>query len=784
MVDYCCCCGFRHLASQRATSDVVLVGRVPGIASLLPGTGCEWLVMVVHLPFPQLIKQGLKFSLGAALLTGLFGERGNLLDNYAYPIFGYVSVVIEPSSGRAITAGLGRLGGSALGGLIAAILIDTFGIDGSSYYIVPPLTFILASLICETYRWQAAYSQATLIGTFITMRVVGTAAREDIWLYVQSRLVDNWIGVMVGIAVTLLFWPQESRTELVKQMRQFLQQVPLVFAASVNRHLSPHSKAMALDPSALLAQLVQLTQSSQKTLATASTEFQGEAIAEENWSAILASQSQIERQLASLVDLLTFDRSTLSTQFADELDRFITHLTASCDDLRIYLTNPSLADLDSANRENFVLLQQNVARMEAKLEILRATGEIERYSLTEVLQCFQLLELCHQLIQSLQTLQIRLHERNNTIANRQRRPILILPKWQLISSQRVIEIVGMGMAIGMILAIIDHIDFPYPSAYPKVASLVIIGGTIFLVQPTRGKAIAMSMAAILCLYITLFWIYLIATAFGFNPVSSALLYFLIYMSCAVLGFTPIARIGAIIAADVFAKDIFPFFEQGLQAIAFSIPAAAIVALLITYLFVGGSAASQFAQSLAQTYRQLGQLYQLLLTRYLQDRNLSQDASTEIAKLKQTITSTLTKHSLALKVAGIEQGTSALAAQQKSLWSLWLSHEQQLFTELSNLEEHMQTPLPNWIEQRFLLELQTIARQTTNRFDRIAAQIVDPIGQSSFQALLTPQIAALEQQLLSLRSESRNYPLAILVSFIATFTSLKAIAHNLDRINQR
>jgi uncharacterized membrane protein YgaE (UPF0421/DUF939 family) len=757
---------------------VVLAGDVSGADPVLYRTGCKWLVMATHLPFSQLVKHGLRFSLGAALLTGLFGERGDLLDNYAYPIFGYVSVVIEPSSGRAITAGLGRLGGSALGGFIAAVLIYAFGLEGSSYYIIPPLTFILASLICETYRWQAAYSQATLIGTFIAMRAVGTSAREDIWLYVQSRVIDNWVGVMVGIAVALVFWPQESRTELAKRTRQFLQQVPIGFAAIVDR-LSPHPN-LSTDPSAFLTQLTHLTQTSQKTLATASTEFQGEAILEENWNAILSSQTQLTRQLTSLNNLLV-DRSTLVTQFVDNLNPFKNHLTAVCDDLAVSLTDPNVS-----NSESFVALQQDVAQMEAKLDEMRTTGAIEQYSVNEVIQCFQLLELCRQLTRSLQTLQIKLHDRMNVAANQQRHPILTFPQWKPVSYQRVIEIVGMGMAIGMILAIINHIEFPFPSAYAKVASLVVVGGTIFLTQPTRGKAIAASIAASLCLYIVLFWIYLIGTAFGFNPVSSGLLYFLIYMSCAVPGFTPIARIGAILAADIFAKDIFPFFEQGLQAAAGSILAAVIVSLLITHLFMGGSAAEQFTQSLAQTYRQLGQFYQSLLNRYLQqdtDQSTEQHTDTEIVKLKQILAPTLAKHPLIFKVAGIEQGTSALAAQQKSLWNVWLNHEQQLFTQLGNLEEYTQTPLPDWIKQQFLPELETIAQQTTDRFNQIAAQITDPVGQSTSRIPLTSQIESLEQQLLSLRSESRGYPLTPLISFSTTFVTLKTIADNLDQITQ-
>ncbi len=113
-----------------------------------------------------MIRQGLKFSLGAALLTSFFWHRGNVLDNFVYPVFGYVSVLIEPSMGGAIAAGLGRLGGSALGGIIAAILVNAYGIQVSSFFVIPSLTYILAALICETYRWQAAYFSDFFLLTF------------------------------------------------------------------------------------------------------------------------------------------------------------------------------------------------------------------------------------------------------------------------------------------------------------------------------------------------------------------------------------------------------------------------------------------------------------------------------------------------------------------------------------------------------------------------------------------------------------------------------------------
>jgi uncharacterized membrane protein YgaE (UPF0421/DUF939 family) len=717
--------------------------------------------MAARQPFSQILKQGLRFSLGAAFLTGLFAHRGDLLDNYVYPIFGYVSVVIEPSSGRAVIAGLGRLGGSALGGVIAAVLIQSFGLEGSAFYVIPPLTFILAALICETYRWQAAYSQATLIGTLIAMRAVGSSGQTDIWIYVRDRLIDNWIGVMIGFAVVQLFWPQSSRMELIKGLRQFLQQVPLLFNAIV--------RAIAADPATLLAQLTQLTQTNQKILASARTEFQSEALVEEGWSELLSSQTQIVRQLANMRELLAGHQSLLIAQVAQELAQFANHLTGACDTLSAGLTEPEI-----------LALHQDIAQMEAKLEALRSTGTIDQYEVSEVLQCFQLLELCRHLTQALQALQSKLEQR--AAINHQRRAILTWPKWTAISYSRLLEIVGLGTAVGLNLAILYHIEFPFPSAYQKVASLILVGGLIMLVQPTRGKVIAAGLAATVCLYIILFIVYLVTTAFGFNPVSSGLVYFLIYMICALIGLTPLARIGAIVAAVIFTKDIALFLDQALTAAAITLPITVFISLLITSLFMGGSDADEFNQSLAQTYRQLGQLYQALLKHYLQGQN----TDLEVAQHKQTIAVTLAKHPMEFKLAGLEQGTSALAAQQKRRWKIWLSHEQPLFTQLSNLDDQIQTPLPDWISRQFLPELEAIAQQTADSFEQLANQIAGseaaPLTQPQPQPS-TQQLAALEQQLLNLRAASRNYPLTTLISFSATFVTLKAIAADLDQITQ-
>jgi uncharacterized membrane protein YccC len=745
--------------------------------------------------YSTIIKQGLKFSLGAALLGSFFWHRADVLDNYVYPVFGYVSVLIEPAAGGAIIAGLGRVGGSALGGFIAAVLVNSFGLYGSGLFIIPPITYILSALICETYRWQAAYSQATLLGVLIAMRSVGTSDQQNIWLYLKSRLVDNWIGVAVGIAVTLLFWRQDTRTELTRNLKQFLQGVPHLFHLIVNQYaMSPqlentennHTPVLPafVPPASLLSRLTKTTQASLTTLTKAASEFQSQTLTEENWSAILTSQSQLSRQLADMLALTDQNEQTLARQFRVELNQFAQHLKKSCDELSTLAqrvkSEAQIPNTSHSFNPDLSELEQDLAIIKDKLNHLRSTGEIGEYNISETLRFFQLLQLLIQFTQELRSLQNRLLYKANVAATHQRRRLLTFPKRTSISMKRAIEIVGMGIAIGMVIAIVHHIDFPYPSAYETGAEVIIVALITILVQPTRGRAIALSLAAVTCFWISLFLIYLLAISFGYNPITCCVVYFFIYVCCALLGFTPIARVGAIIAADWLGKDIFPFFYEGLAAVVIAIPCGVLIALLITTVFMGGSAANGLEKSFAQTFKQLGQLYQSLLTTYLQGAT----PSLEITQLKATLAKTIAQHPMGLKVAGLEQGSGGLATKHKNLWNFLLGYEQTLFAQLGTLADELQQPMPDAIRQQYLSELQAIAQQTVDAFNQLSAMITAPmLPQFSQGSSLVREIESIEQHLLRRRVESRSYPLEQLIAFSSTFMTMKAIASNLNRMSQ-
>ncbi|MFM6063193.1 MAG: hypothetical protein ACKPAE_12390, partial [Microcystis panniformis] len=462
-------------------------------------------------------------------------------------------------------------------------------------------------------------------------------------------------------------------------------------------------------------------------------------------------------------------------QFRDEFHQLATHLTDSFDSLRD-LSNGKKILATPYLRE----LEEDLANIGGELDNLRTSGEIDRYNVQESLQFYQFIQLVSRFIQQCEGLGGRIIDKTKVAATFRRRHLITFPKWAPISLKRLREIVSLGLVIGLLLAIIRHIEFPYPSAYEKVADIVIIGAVVTVIQPTRGRAIAIGWAATVSLSLTILCIYLLVKSFGYNPFSSSLAYFFAYFSCAWLGFTPIARIGAIVAADAIGKDIFPFFEQGIWAALISVPVGAFLGVLLTTVFMTKSATNELETDFSVTFKKMGQLYQKLLTGYFQDTIPPSD----IAQLKQAITVAIAQHPASVKIASLEQISTVLATKHQNFWNFSMGYEQKLWAQLDALQDGLQQPLPEPIRQKFLPELQAIAQRTAIAFDEIAEAIAAQVILNPPKlGLLIQEIESLEKQLLSLRVESRSYPLNELIAFSSAFMTMKAIASNLNQMSQ-
>ena len=138
----------------------------------------------------------------------------------------------------------------------------------------------------------------------------------------------------------------------------------------------------------------------------------------------------------------------------------------------------------------------------------------------------------------------------------------------------------------------------------------------------------------------------------------------------------------------------------------------------------------------------------------------------------------------VKIASLEQISTVLATKHQNFWNFSIGYEQKLWAQLDALQDGLQQPLPEPIRQKFLPELQAVAQRTAIAFDEMAEAIAAQVILNPPKlGLLIQEIESLEKQLLSLRVESRSYPLNELIAFSSAFMTMKAIASNLNQMSQ-
>lgn len=123
---------------------------------------------------------------------------------------------------------------------------------------------------------------------------------------------------------------------------------------------------------------------------------------------------------------------------------------------------------------------------------------------------------------------------------------------------------------------------------------------------------------------------------------------------------------------------------------------------------------------------------------------------------------------------------AAATQNQALNAILFLYREVLKIELRNVGAYLRAKghkcLPTVLTKKVKMA-DDFSDRTTNR-DR-AQVILNPpkLG------LLIEEIESLEEQLLSLRVESRSYPLNELIAFSSAFMTMKAIASNLNQMSQ-
>jgi uncharacterized membrane protein YccC len=692
-----------------------------------------------------MIKHALKTAIAAGILAALF--QNSDLAHIQYPVMGLMATMLS-SVGDTVKAGWGRLGGSVVAGVLSVLIVGTFGISP----ITGGLAFILASLWCEVFGWKALVGQAGVIAALI-------AAEPELGanpgVYTLHRVLDNSIGVFLGIAVTALFWPEHPRQLLQNYLIKILEHSDQCLQRVIGQARGGENSQVELEQRT--TEIYNLIQQSDSLLTKSLYGFLGRQLVQDNWSDVLATERRLRRHLLAMTRIVKDNhQNSLLPVFADQLQRLAMAVSQTCTTLTKLIRAGKSTALELPD------LHRDLSEMINHLGQLRATNGMSNYPLPDVIQFYDLLSILTRFSQDLDQLASKLQTQEKVAEQ---------PAWQLqlhpLPTQQVKHYLKVGIALGLTLAVVDFAQLPY--GYYAALGLVIA------MQPTLGKGINAGRQRVLGTGVGALVAVVVVNSLGSNPFTVGLGVIGTILACTYMGMDMagykggcfLVAIAIMIHGDQPNSYIWGRLIETLLGVA--------IAMLVYLLFPPETAAQKIDPSLQQTFGNLGQLYEQVVDGYLQ----RVDSTASTTPLSEQIRQAIKAQTGLQTETKLELIENFRAATTQRRWNFLISHERALFSSLLSLQ-HASTGSAT-VSNLFVAELQTGMQSTLLGFQEIAAAVnTQP---RPLPDLLTP-FEALEQQLETLRSTrtTHKYDVNEMIAFFGFISAMREVAENLNQMS--
>ncbi|MBW4552030.1 MAG: FUSC family protein [Aphanocapsa sp. GSE-SYN-MK-11-07L] len=699
----------------------------------------------------MLVKHALKTAIAAGILAALF--QNSDLAHIQYPVMGLLATMLS-SVGDTVKAGWGRLGGSVVAGVFSVLIVGTFGISP----IAAGSAFILASLFCEVLGWKALVGQAGIIAALIAAE---PELGADPAIYTVHRVFDNSIGVFVATAVTVLFWPERPRLTLQNYLVRVL--------GNCNQCLQKIVSSVGGEASPLIAieqhttEMYCLIQQSDSLLSRSLYGFLGRQLVQDNWSDLLATERRLRRHLLGMTRIVKDDhQNSLMPLFSDQLQRLAEEVSDLCAVTTELIRGGMAAKAAAVELPH---LSHHLAGMVDRLGQMRATNSLVSYPIHETIQFYSLLSLLTRLSQDLEQLADKLQHQEK---------VAELPGWQFklhpVPAPQVKHYLKTGIALGLTIAIVDFAQLPYG----YYAALGLVVG----MQPTLGKGLSAGKQRVLGTAVGALVAIVLVNTLGSNPFTVGLGMMATIVGCARLGMDMAGYKGGCflmaIAIMIHSSEpnsyIWGRFSQTLLGVG--------IAIAVYWLFPADTAAQKIDPSLHQAFGNLGQLYEQIVTNYLQGI----DSTATTAKLSEQIRQAIKTQTSLQTETKLELIEDFRAATIQRRWNFLISHERALFSSLLSLQQVAVSSTSTAMSDSFLAELQTAMQTTSLGFQAVAAAIPDQLPKAP--NLLTP-FQVLEQQMEKLRPTQTmsKYDVNQMIAFFGVISALQEVAENLNQMSQ-
>ncbi|MFM7235226.1 MAG: FUSC family protein [Cyanobium sp.] len=157
----------------------------------------------------DLVRQTLRLAI-AIFITAAIAHRFGRIAYAWYPLLAVV-VVIDDNIDQSFKAAGGRICGTILGGLITFLVHTILG-----GWIGVLVSLVLMVPVLRVLGWQSSLSTAALVSLMFLM----IPRHEELnWDYVFQRSLDTALGCAIAIGVSLLLWPRNGASELLRLER-------------------------------------------------------------------------------------------------------------------------------------------------------------------------------------------------------------------------------------------------------------------------------------------------------------------------------------------------------------------------------------------------------------------------------------------------------------------------------------------------------------------------------------------------------------------------------------
>ena len=197
-----------------------------------------------------LLRNSLKLFV-AVFITAAIASWTERIQFLWYPLMAVV-IVVDDNDDHTVQAATSRIAGTVLGGLITFLVHMILG-----GWIGVLVSLLLMIPLLQLLGWQSALGTAGLTSVMFLMLPSHAALN---WDYVFNRGLDTVVGCVVAIAVGLLFWPQNSHSELTAADRSLRQALQTQLQGYSDWLAQRRSRPEPLDPAPLTNNLQRMEQ--------------------------------------------------------------------------------------------------------------------------------------------------------------------------------------------------------------------------------------------------------------------------------------------------------------------------------------------------------------------------------------------------------------------------------------------------------------------------------------------------------------------------------------------